>query len=37
MDKFSMAMGIALLNKSTLSVMTLAQVVRKFKSTTSSI
>jgi hypothetical protein len=27
MDKFSMAMGITLLNKTTLSVMTLAQVV----------
>jgi hypothetical protein len=32
MDKFSMAMGITLLNKTTLFVMTLAQVVEESKS-----
>jgi hypothetical protein len=34
MDKFSMAMDITFLNKTTLSVMTLAQVVGESKSTT---
>jgi hypothetical protein len=34
MDKFSMAMGIMLLNRATLSMMTLAQVARESKSTT---
>jgi hypothetical protein len=34
MDKFSMAMGITLLNRVALSAMTLAQVVRESKSTT---
>jgi hypothetical protein len=34
MDKFSMAMGITLLNKIVLSVMTLAQVAGESKSTT---
>jgi hypothetical protein len=34
MDKFSMAMGITLLNKATLSTMTLAQVVGESKSIT---
>jgi hypothetical protein len=33
MDKFSMAMGITLMNGTTLSTMTLAQVVRESKST----
>jgi hypothetical protein len=37
MDKFSMAMGITLLNKAALYVMTLAQVARESKSTTWSI
>jgi hypothetical protein len=37
MDKFSMAMGITLLNNAALSVMTLAQVVGESKSTTWSI
>jgi hypothetical protein len=37
MEKFSMAMGITLLNKATLSVMTLAQVAGESKSTTWSI
>jgi hypothetical protein len=37
MEKFSMAMGITLLNKVTLSVMTLAQVAGESKSTTWSI
>jgi hypothetical protein len=34
MDKFSMAMGITFLNKTTLSVMTIAQVAGESKSTT---
>jgi hypothetical protein len=34
MDKFSMAMGITLMNKTTLFAMTLAQVARESKSTT---
>jgi hypothetical protein len=34
MVKFSMAMGITLLNKAALYAMTLAQVVRESKSTT---
>jgi len=34
MDKFSMAMGITLLNKAALFVITLAQVPRESKSTT---
>jgi hypothetical protein len=34
MDKFSMAMGITLLNIATLSAMTLAQMAKEFKSTT---
>jgi hypothetical protein len=34
MDKFSMTMAITLLNKTTLSVMTLAQMARESKSTT---
>jgi hypothetical protein len=34
MDKFSMTMGITLLNKVALSVMTLAQVAGESKSTT---
>jgi hypothetical protein len=34
MDKFSMAMGITLLNRAALSTMTLAQVVEESKSTT---
>jgi hypothetical protein len=34
MDKFSMAMGITLINKAAFSMMTLAQVVRDSKSTT---
>jgi hypothetical protein len=33
-NKFSMAMGITLLNKTTLSTMTLAQMARESKSTT---
>jgi hypothetical protein len=37
MDKFSMAMGITLLNKVALSVMTLAQVAKESKSMTWSI
>jgi len=37
MDKFSMAMGITLLNRATLSTMTLAQVAGESKSTTWSI
>jgi hypothetical protein len=37
MDKFSMAMGITLLNRVAFSVMTLAQVAREFKSITWSI
>jgi len=37
MDKFSMAMGITLLNRLTLSAMTLAQVAGESKSTTWSI
>jgi hypothetical protein len=37
MDKFSMAMGITLLNRVALSAMTLAQVVGESKSTTWSI
>jgi hypothetical protein len=37
MDKFSMAMGITLLNRAALSIMTLAQVAREAKSTTWSI
>jgi hypothetical protein len=37
MDKFSMAMGITLLNRIALSAMTLAQVVGESKSTTWSI
>jgi hypothetical protein len=32
MDKFSMAMGITLLNRTDLSTMTLAQMAREFKS-----
>jgi hypothetical protein len=34
MDKFSMAMGITFLNRTTFSIMTLAQVVGESKSTT---
>jgi hypothetical protein len=34
MDKFSMAMGITLLNRTVLSVMTLAQVAGESKSIT---
>jgi hypothetical protein len=34
MDKFSMAMGITFLNRTTLSAMTLAQVAEESKSTT---
>jgi hypothetical protein len=34
MDKFSMAMGITLLNRTALSTMTLAHVVKESKSTT---
>jgi hypothetical protein len=34
MDKLSMAMGITLLNKTTLFAMALAQVARESKSTT---
>jgi hypothetical protein len=34
MDKFSMAMGITLLNRATIFVMTLAQVAGESKSTT---
>jgi hypothetical protein len=34
MDKFSMAMGITVMNRTTLSIMALAQVAREFKSTT---
>jgi hypothetical protein len=37
MDMFSMAMGIALMNRAALSAMTLAQVVGESKSTTWSI
>jgi hypothetical protein len=37
MDKFSMAMGITLLNRVALYAMTLAQMVRESKSTTWSI
>jgi hypothetical protein len=37
MDKFSMAMGITLLNKTTLFAMTLTQVAKESKSTTWSI
>jgi hypothetical protein len=37
MDKFSMAMGITLLNRVALSAMTLTQVAREFKSITWSI
>jgi len=37
MDKFSMAMGITLLNGAALSTMTLTQVARESKSTTWSI
>ncbi len=37
MDKFSMAMGITILNRTVLSMMTLAQVARESKSTTWSI
>jgi hypothetical protein len=37
MDKFSMAMGITLLNRIALSVMTLAQVDGESKSATGSI
>jgi len=37
MDKFSMAMGITLLNRAALFTMTLAQVVGESKSTTWSI
>jgi hypothetical protein len=37
MDKFSMAMGITLLNKVALSAMTLAQMARESKSITWSI
>jgi hypothetical protein len=37
MDKFSMAMGMTLLNRAAFSAMTLAQVVGEFKSTTWSI
>jgi len=37
MDKFSMAMGITLLNRTALSMMTIAQVAREHKSTTWSI
>jgi hypothetical protein len=37
MDKFSMAMGITLLNRVALSAITLAQVVRESKSNTWSI
>jgi hypothetical protein len=34
MDKFSMAMGITLMNRIAFSTMTLAQVARESKSTT---
>jgi hypothetical protein len=34
MDKFSMAMGIILLNRTSLSAMTLTEVARESKSTT---
>jgi hypothetical protein len=37
MDRFSMAMGITLLNRTALSVMTLTQVVKESKSITWSI
>jgi hypothetical protein len=37
MDKFSMAMGITILNRAALYAMTLTQVARESKSTTSSI
>jgi hypothetical protein len=37
MDKFSMAMGITLLNRAALFAMTLAQVAKESKSTTWSI
>jgi len=37
MDKFSMAMGITLVNRTALSTMTLAQVARESKSITWSI
>jgi hypothetical protein len=37
MDRFSMAMGITLLNKTTLSAMTVAQMARESKSTAWSI
>jgi len=37
MDKFSMAMGITILNRVTLSAITLTQVVGESKSTTWSI
>jgi hypothetical protein len=37
MDKFSMAMGIALMNRATFFAMTLAQVARESKSITYSI
>ncbi len=37
MDKFSMAMGITLLNRDTFSTITLAQVAGESKSTTWSI
>jgi hypothetical protein len=34
MDKFSLAMGITLLNRATFSTMTVAQMARESKSTT---
>jgi hypothetical protein len=37
MDKFSMAMGITLLNRVALSAMTLGQMAKESKSTTWSI
>jgi hypothetical protein len=37
MEKFSMAMGITLLNRAALSAMTLAQVAKESKSITWSI
>jgi hypothetical protein len=37
MDKFSMAMGITLLNKAAFFMITLAKVARESKSTTWSI
>jgi hypothetical protein len=37
MDRFSMAIGITLLNRAALSIMTLAEVARESKSTTWSI